>query len=128
MAAANDGCRFTRSRKTTTPDDLTEKQAYAPKPRSLRLSKTASTAIALKDNCAVVIPKLLSQNTKNIEKPERQSPARKRTRVDNGNVGRNENDSKNKVFIVVLLIYISSLSTCRRVATICQSGFDNLLF
>ena len=107
MAAANNGRRFTRSRKTTTPDDLTEKPAYKPKPRSLRLSKTASTGIALKDNCAVVIPKLLSENTnkfKKIEKPERQSPARKRTRVDNGDASRDVNDSKNKVFIVVLMI------------------------
>lgn len=108
MAAANNGPRFTRSRKTTTPDDPTEKPANAPQPRSLRSSKTASTGIVLKNSCAVVISKLQSGNTKifntkNTEQAERQSPARKRTRVDNGDVSRDEDDSKNKVFITVLL-------------------------
>lgn len=99
MAAANNGPRFTRSRKTTTPDDPTEKPAYAPQPRSLRSRKTAPTGIVLKDNCVVVIPKLQSKITKNTEQAERQSPARarKRTRVDNGDESRDENDKRTRL-------------------------------
>lgn len=85
MAAATNGRRFTRSRKTTTPDDLTKKPANEPQPRSLRSSKAASTDNALRGNCAVVISKLKPDNTKNTEKEKRQSPERKRARVDNGN-------------------------------------------
>lgn len=101
MAAATNGRRFTRSRKTTTPDDPTEKPAYEPPPLSLRSSKAASTGVVLKGNCAVVITKLQLENTKNTEKANRQSPARKRTRVDNGDVNRVEDESETKVFIVV---------------------------
>ena len=121
MAAANNGPRVTRSRKKTIPDDPTEKPAYSPQPRSLRSSKNASTRIVFKNNCAVVIRKLQLENAEKTEKAERQSPARKRTRVDNGDVSRDENDSENKVCL--LFCWVRSLS--KRVATICRSSFDN---
>jgi len=102
MAAATNGRRFTRSRKTTTPDDPTEKPAYEPYPRSLRSSKAISNDILRKGNCSVVITKLqLLENSENIAKAKRQSPARKRTKEDNGDVNRVEEQSKTKVFIVV---------------------------
>lgn len=124
MAAGTNGRRFTRSRKTTTPDDPTEKPAYEPPPLSLRSSKAASTGVVLKGNCAVVITKLQLENTKNTEKANRQSPARKRTRVDNGDVNRVEDESETKVFIVVFYWVLP----VKRVTTICQSGFVNSEF
>ena len=99
MAAATNGRSFTRSRKTTTPDDPTEKPTYEPQPRSLRSSKAASTDIVRKGNCAVVITKLQLANFVNT--PGNTEKARKRTRVDNGDVNRVEDESKRKVFIVV---------------------------
>ena len=84
--------RFTRSQKTTTPDDLTDNLAHEPQPRSLRSSKAASTDTKLK-----------SENTKNTEKAKRQSLARKRTRVDNGDVNKDKEESRAKVFVLAFL-------------------------
>ena len=118
MAAETNG--LTRSQKTTTPDDPTEKPTFAPQTRSLRSSKVASTGIVLRGNCTVVITKLRSDNVKAIS--VKRPLARKRTRVDNGElVNRLEDESERKVFHVVFLLS----SICKRVATIGQSGFVN---
>ena len=92
MAAASNGRRFTRSRETTTPDDRAEGPAYEPQPRSLRSSKAGPADTKLK-----------SENSMNTEKAKRQSRARKRTRVNSGDVNRDEEESRAKVFIVVFL-------------------------
>jgi len=104
MAATTDGRRSTRSRKTTAPDGVTEKPEYEPQPRSLRSSKVTSTDIDLKGNCAVVITKLKSENIiNNTKKAKRQSPVRKRTRVDKEDVNTASKKSKAKVLIVIFL-------------------------
>lgn len=92
MAVAAKDRRFTRSRKTTVPDGLTEK----PEPRSLRSSKAATSDLGKKGNCIVVISKLKSEITKNKEDSlKRRTPGR--TRVNNEDENEVEEETKAKV-------------------------------
>ena len=95
MAVATKDRRFTRSRKTTVPDDFTEK----PEPRSLRSSKPASSDFVKKRNCIVVISKLKSEDTivRNKKGAKRITTGRKRTRVDSGEENEDEEETNAKV-------------------------------
>lgn len=119
MAVATKDRRFTRSRKTTVPDDLTEK----PESRSLRSSKPASSDFIKKRNCVVLISKLKSEDTTVINKKgtKRISTGRKRTRVDNGEENEVEEETNAKVTHFYLLFFLLIMSTKRKMKKGCSN-------